>query len=206
MEEVRIYFREIINALEYCHFHGISHRDLKLENVLLSDNKIVKFGDFGLSDEMENVGYLFLSNKKGKMMNLACGSIQYAAPEILKRERYMGEMVDIWSVGIMLFGLVNSYLPFEDDGQGLSSVLRKIQLNDYVFKNGLSPEIKDLLTKMLNVRNINKSNNNRWILKTELPLVKLNLIPGFMIMNFFCIWIISKWLKVKKIHHVEQNR
>jgi serine/threonine protein kinase len=85
------------------------------------------------------------------MMNLACGSIQYAAPEILKRERYMGEMVDIWSVGIMLFGLVNSYLPFEDDGQGLSSVLRKIQLNDYAFKPGLSPEIRDLLTKMLSV-------------------------------------------------------
>lgn len=53
---MRVYFREIINALEYCHFHGISHRDLKLENVLLSDNKMVKFGDFGLSDEMENVG------------------------------------------------------------------------------------------------------------------------------------------------------
>ena len=85
------------------------------------------------------------------MMSLACGSIQYAAPEILKRERYMGEMVDIWSVGIMLFGLVNSYLPFEDDGQGLSSVLRKIQLNDYTFKPGLSPEIRDLLTRMLSV-------------------------------------------------------
>jgi serine/threonine protein kinase len=85
------------------------------------------------------------------MMNLACGSIQYAAPEILRRQRYMGEKVDIWSVGIMLFGLVNSYLPFEDDGQGLSSVLRKIQLNDYQFKEGLSPEIKDLLTRMLTV-------------------------------------------------------
>lgn len=53
--EARVYFREIINALEYCHLHGISHRDLKLENVLLSDHKMVKFGDFGLSDKMEHV-------------------------------------------------------------------------------------------------------------------------------------------------------
>lgn len=122
------------------------------------------------------------------MMTLACGSIQYAAPEILKRQRYMGEMVDIWSVGIMLFGLVNSYLPFEDDGQGLSSVLRKIQLNDYEFKKGLSSEIKDLLSRMLTVKGITQ----RSISENGSRSVKSNRIRGFMIMSFYYTWIIKE--------------
>ena len=84
-------------------------------------------------------------------MNVACGSVQYAAPEILKTQSYMGECVDIWSVGIMLFGLTNGYLPFENDGGGLSAVLRKIQLNDYRFKAGLSNDLQDLITRMLTV-------------------------------------------------------
>lgn len=57
MIDARRLFRQIINALEYSHFHGISHRDLKLENVLLSENQNIKFADFGLSDEMEHVNF-----------------------------------------------------------------------------------------------------------------------------------------------------
>lgn len=53
-----MYFREILNAVEYCHFNGVAHRDLKLENVLLAEGNIVKLGDFGLSDLMIHVNSL----------------------------------------------------------------------------------------------------------------------------------------------------
>lgn len=96
------------------------------------------------------------------MMNLACGSIQYAAPEILQTQKYMGELVDIWSVGVMLFGLVNSYLPFEDDSQRLTIVLKKILKNDYTFRPGLSSEVKDLIVKMLNVSHIVSNNSDEF--------------------------------------------
>ena len=85
-------------------------------------------------------------------MKLACGSIQYAAPEILQGQEYMGELVDIWSVGVMLFCLINGFLPFEDSSQRLTVVLRKILKNEELpFKKNISESVKDLIKGMLKV-------------------------------------------------------
>ncbi len=73
--EARFYFRQIIQGVEYCHNNLVSHRDLKLENILIDDSKTVKITDFGLSNLM----------KDGKYLKTPCGSPNYTAPEVLDR-------------------------------------------------------------------------------------------------------------------------
>uniref|UniRef100_A0A804NFW5 Protein kinase domain-containing protein n=1 Tax=Zea mays TaxID=4577 RepID=A0A804NFW5_MAIZE len=48
-DEARIYFHQLINAVDYCHSRGVYHRDLKPENLLLDSNGALKVSDFGLS-------------------------------------------------------------------------------------------------------------------------------------------------------------
>jgi 5'-AMP-activated protein kinase catalytic alpha subunit len=72
-EQAKFYFRQIISGVEYVHQNLISHRDLKPENILIDSNNLIKIGDFGLSNLM----------KDGKLLKTACGSPNYAAPEIV---------------------------------------------------------------------------------------------------------------------------
>jgi len=74
--KAKFFFRQIINAVEYCHSHLIAHRDLKLENILIDEFNIVKIADFGLSNVLRD----------GRFLQTDCGSPKYAAPEILLKK------------------------------------------------------------------------------------------------------------------------
>jgi 5'-AMP-activated protein kinase catalytic alpha subunit len=94
----------LVSAIEYIHKVGICHRDLKPENILLDHHNNIKLIDFGLSNMY----------KHGDTLKTACGSPCYAAPEMIKGERYLGLNADIWSSGVVLFAMVCGFLPFED--------------------------------------------------------------------------------------------
>ena len=125
-EESSIFFYQLINGVEYIHSKGIAHRDLKPENLLLTEKKILKIIDFGLSHEFDQIN--FLSTK--------CGSPSYASPEIIKGGKYDGFKTDIWCCGIILYAMVCGYLPFEGED------------NNSLFKNIVecNPEIPDYLS------------------------------------------------------------
>ncbi len=127
-KEVRYYFRQLINGIEFAHLNGIAHRDLKLENILLNSNNVLKIADFGLASQL----------KEGKFMKTCCGTIRYADPEILKGRRYSGELSDVWSCGIILFTMLCGYLPFEDDVYGI--ILKKIIKCDIDISEGVSED------------------------------------------------------------------
>ncbi len=71
--EAKYYFMQIVNGVEYCHENLVTHRDLKLENILIDESNTVKIADFGLSNLM----------KDGKLLRTSCGSPKYAAPEVI---------------------------------------------------------------------------------------------------------------------------
>ena len=89
------FFRQIIYGIDYLHSHSICHRDLKLENILLDEQDNVKIGDFGFARWM-----------KTNIAETSCGSLHYAAPEVVKGTKYDGRIADVWSCGVILYSLI----------------------------------------------------------------------------------------------------
>ena len=80
----------------------IVHRDVKLENILLDSANHIKLIDFGLA----------ANTMPGRKLKVHCGSPSYAAPEIVARRLYDGPPVDVWSLGVVLYGMICGHLPF----------------------------------------------------------------------------------------------
>lgn len=103
-KQARKFGRQIASALDYCHRNSVVHRDLKIENILISKTGDIKIIDFGLSN-------LFSPRS---LLKTFCGSLYFAAPELLQARQYTGPEVDIWSFGIVLYVLVCGKVPFDD--------------------------------------------------------------------------------------------
>eukprot|EP01041_Mallomonas_annulata_P001328 gene1328-2557_t len=134
------FFHQLIDGVDTLHQAEITHRDLKPENLLLKSSPggwILKIVDFGLSNTHEN----------GRLLSTACGSPCYAAPEMIAGKQYEGPLADIWSTGVILFALVNGFLPFED--ANTSILYRKILAGDYKPAKWISVEVKDLIRRIL---------------------------------------------------------
>ncbi|EFX05385.1 serine/threonine-protein kinase [Grosmannia clavigera kw1407] len=122
----RKFSRQIASALDYCHRNSIVHRDLKIENILISKTGDIKIIDFGLSN-------LFSPRSHLKTF---CGSLYFAAPELLQARAYTGPEVDIWSFGIVLYVLVCGKVPFDD--QSIPALHSKIKKGLVDYPNWLS--------------------------------------------------------------------
>lgn len=99
--------REVCSALAYCHKKGVTHRDLKPENILYATTDAdseVQVADFGLAAIVSN----------DTLMRTACGTPEYVAPEVLRKQPYTTQ-VDMWSVGVITYILLCGYPPFEDE-------------------------------------------------------------------------------------------
>ena len=132
-EEASNFFYQLINGVEYIHSQGIAHRDLKPENLLLTEDKVLKIIDFGLSHEFEEEEFL----------KTKCGSPSYAAPEIISKPNYNGFKIDVWCCGIILYAMLCGYLPFDGDDDAQNN-------NVKLFQNILEcePELPDFLSNI----------------------------------------------------------
>lgn len=136
----RKYFQQLISAVDYCHSRGVSHRDLKPENLLLDENGNLKVSDFGLSAVAD-------SKRQDGLLHTTCGTPAYVASEVINRKGYDGSKADIWSCGVILYVLLAGYLPFHDSN--LMEMYRKIGKGEFKFPNWFAPEVRKLLTKIL---------------------------------------------------------
>ncbi|WCJ27813.1 CBL-interacting protein kinase 2 [Euphorbia peplus] len=139
-DAARKYFQQLISAVDYCHSRGVSHRDLKPENLLLDENGNLKVSDFGLSALAE-------CKRQDGLLHTTCGTPAYVAPEVIIRKGYDGSKADIWSCGVILFVLMAGYLPFHDTN--LMEMYRKIGKAEFKFPNWFPPEVRKLLSKIL---------------------------------------------------------
>ncbi|GBE86559.1 Pkinase-domain-containing protein [Sparassis crispa] len=131
------YFQQIITAVHYCHRFNIAHRDLKPENLLLDRDKNIKVADFGMA----------AWQGKSNLLQTACGSPHYAAPEVIMGCAYNGASSDIWSCGVILYALLAGRLPFDDED--LPTLLEKVKIGKYTMPTDIDTRAKDLITKML---------------------------------------------------------
>jgi len=138
-DEARLFFRQIIEGVDYCHQRYIVHRDLKPENLLLDKEHRIKIADFGMASMLP----------PGSMLETSCGSPHYAAPEIISGEMYSGFESDVWSCGVILYALVTGKLPFDDDN--LQRLLQKVRCGLYHLPSYLPPQLRSLIHCMLTV-------------------------------------------------------
>ena len=157
-QQACLFLQQILSGVEYLQLIRVVHRDLKPENLLLDSRNSIKIVDFGLSN-------LY---KQDEMLKTACGSPCYAAPEMIAGKRYNGAQVDIWSCGVILFAMVNGYLPFEDPNT--SNLYKKIIAGDFKCGAWVSPDATDLLKNVLNTNpesryTIDKIRAHKWFQK-----------------------------------------
>lgn len=136
----RVYFQQLISAVDFCHSRGVYHRDLKPENLLLDEEGNLKVTDFGLSAFTEHL-------KQDGLLHTTCGTPAYVAPEVILKKGYDGAKADLWSCGVILFVLLAGYLPFQDDN--LVNMYRKIYRGDFKCPGWLSSDARRLVTKLL---------------------------------------------------------
>ena len=108
-DEVKTVMRAMLDAVAFMHGKGVIHRDLKLENFVLSEKgnlSSLNVVDFGLAKAL---------NARQKAQHV-CGTLSYIAPEALLAGVY-GQGVDVWALGVAMHVLLTNTWPFDDDDE-----------------------------------------------------------------------------------------
>lgn len=137
-------FREIVNAVAYCHRNNFAHRDLKLENILMTAQGQIKLCDFGFAKSFD----------KSCFSETFCGSLPYCAPEILQGNAYNAFSTDVWSLGVILFAMVTGEMPFDN-----SNVRQMVwaQSNKFLPSNQIASECLALIESMLEPESVKRA-------------------------------------------------
>ncbi|WFD26667.1 tRNA (cytidine(32)/guanosine(34)-2'-O)-methyltransferase [Malassezia nana] len=123
---VRRLFGELATVVHWMHESHLVHRDIKLENIMVTHTlfstggeltpsqlgplPLLKITDFGLARFVN----------EGQLLETRCGSEEYAAPELIMGKKYDGRKTDIWAMGVVLFALMTGQIPFLEHGNGAS--------------------------------------------------------------------------------------
>ena len=153
------YMRETIEAVRYLHSFSpkIIHRDIKPENLLLDENYRIKLSDFGWANYQE----------ENQLRKTFCGTPEYLSPEMIRKTGH-NYLVDIWTLGVLLFELLAGYAPFTGANQSeLFMNIKKLKIN---WPIDFPPLAKNLVTKILKLNpkerlSIEEISNHTWFEK-----------------------------------------
>lgn len=130
-------FKQVVSGVLYLHSHNIIHRDLSLNNLLLTKDLNVKIADFGLATQL---------NAPDEKHVTMCGTPNYISPEVASRDVH-GLPADVWGLGCMLYTLLVGSPPFHT--QHVKTTLNRVINADYKIPSDLSFNAQDLLKRIL---------------------------------------------------------
>jgi len=173
-QRTKFYAASIVCALDTLHSAGIIYRDLKPENVLLKRDGNVVLVDFGQAK---------LGLNGDDRTTTICGTPAYFAPEIIAGKAYT-KAVDWWSLGIMIYEMLWGVGPFYTEDE--SNLFNNIMEAELILGEDWSPEVNDLLTKLIErdpenrLRDVNSIKKHPWFADIDWKkLMALQLTPPF---------------------------
>ena len=158
-------FKQLIETLKYIHSQNIAHRDIKPDNILIDLNNTIKICDFGVGKEI----------KSGQLLYDPCGTPAFVAPEVLGNTPYDLFKTDIWSCGVVLYSMVSGFFPFR--GNNDYELHQSILNGEYPTLNDISPELQDLISKILEVDvskriTLNDILNHSWLVSDTVNITE----------------------------------
>ena len=135
-----IIFKQILSAFDLIHKKGIAHRDIKLENILMTKNNEIKIIDFGFG----------MYNPRNNPQKFFCGTPNYMAPEIIMKKEYNGQKADIWSIGVLIYKLFCADFPFK--GKNQKELYTQIIKGKFKIKDYVPEDVKKIIDKMIKVK------------------------------------------------------
>ncbi|KAJ7118781.1 kinase-like domain-containing protein [Mycena epipterygia] len=133
----RKFAHQIGSALAYCHHHNIVHRDITVDNILISPTGDAKITNFNFATTYNPFGHLYTF----------CGTSYFPAPEMCAQKPYVGPEVDVWGLGVVLYILVCGRSPF--DAHDIKTIHAKIMRGSAEYPFHLSGKCENLLSRML---------------------------------------------------------
>lgn len=156
-EQCAVWVRQLASAIQYMHTLEIAHRDLKCENVLITQNFNVKLSDFGFVRSCVDDKTLEVT-----MSQTFCGSLTYVSPEIIKGSPYEPKIADMWSFGVLIFMMLNKSHPF--DSTHLHSLYQNQMKRNWKYTNRKSDSISEGCRELIN--NLMEPNTKkRWTIE-----------------------------------------
>ncbi|KAF8339614.1 uncharacterized protein EI90DRAFT_2259047 [Cantharellus anzutake] len=137
--EARGLLRPLIDGLLYLGKQKVVHRDLKADNILLTEDMRLKLADFGLATQLMPPAF---------KATTFCGTPNYLSPEVIAHRPY-DAMADVWALGCFMISILTGKPPFQ--GLTIEATLARASNASYVLPKSLSPEASDLIRKLLQI-------------------------------------------------------
>ncbi|XP_011928244.1 PREDICTED: serine/threonine-protein kinase STK11 isoform X2 [Cercocebus atys] len=163
---VKKYFCQLIDGLEYLHSQGIVHKDIKPGNLLLTTGGTLKISDLGVAEAL----HPFAADDTCRTSQ---GSPAFQPPEIANGlDTFSGFKVDIWSAGVTLYNITTGLYPFE--GDNIYKLFENIGKGSYAIPGDCGPPLSDLLKGMLEYEpakrfSIRQIRQHSWFRKKHAP-------------------------------------
>ena len=158
-EELREVMSCCLLGLSYLHNRNVMHRDIKPDNLFISESGVIKLGDFGLAVQLEH---------SCSKRNNVCGTSMYMAPEVYEEEACLKS--DVWSLGVSIIEMAESKNPFADFTS--LQVMKKVCFGEpsCLTSSGWSGIMVDFVKRCL-VKNVNERASVDELLKVSVVVM-----------------------------------
>ena len=147
-------FKQIFEAMNYLHKNYMAHRDIKLENILMTKDYEIKIIDFGFG----------MYNPENKLQSFYCGTPNYMPPEIAFKKPYVGQKADLWSLGILVYKMYCADFPFK--GKNEKELYKAIKKGKFVMASYTPDYIKKIIVGMIDL-DPNKRMSCEYVLRSS---------------------------------------